>query len=94
MADALKNAKSIAVLDRSQSIGTFPPLYTEVLSSMYNVSSIKNKNNQSGMIHDTRYMIQSYIYGLGGRDILQADIEKVFADLKEGKVGNKIKYIQ
>ena len=94
VAEALKNAKSIAVLDRSQSIGTFPPLYTEVLSSMYNVSSIKNKNNQSGMIHDTRYMIQSYIYGLGGRDILQADIEKVFADLKEGKSGNKIKYIQ
>ncbi len=79
-AEALKNAKSIAVLDRSQSIGTFPPLYTEIVNSLHNS---KNYNLKA----------KSYIYGLGGRDILQTDIEKVFTDLKKNKLENKINYI-
>lgn len=79
-AEALKNVKSIAVLDRSQSIGTFPPLYMEIVNSLY-------------QIPDTKYQIQSYVYGLGGRDIFQKDIEEVFKNLKEGKIENKIKYI-
>lgn len=80
VAEALKNAKAIAVLDRSQSIGTFPPLYTEIVNSLY-------------QILDTKYQIQSYVYGLGGRDIWQKDIEKVFADLKARNFENKIRYI-
>jgi len=38
---ALKNAKNIAVLDRSQSIGAMPPFYTEVLAALRtnNISS-------------------------------------------------------
>ena len=38
--------------------------------------------------------IASYIYGLGGRDTLRKDIEKVFKDMKEGEISNKIKYIK
>jgi pyruvate ferredoxin oxidoreductase alpha subunit len=80
IAIALKNAKSIAVLDRSQSIGTYPPLYMEIINSLHNAKSYKLKAS-------------SYIYGLGGRDIFQKNIEEVFIDLKKGKFENKIKYI-
>ena len=33
IAEALKNAKSIAILDRAQSIGTMPPLYMEITNA-------------------------------------------------------------
>ena len=81
IARVLKNVKSIAVLDRSQSIGTFPPLYMEIVNSLY-------------LIPDTKYQIHSYVYGLGGRDILQTDIEKVFADLGKEEFSPAIKYIR
>lgn len=93
IAEVLKNAKSIVVLDRAMSFGTFPPIYQDVLSSMYNVLSIDRENKKS-MIHDTRYMIQSYVYGLGGRDIFQKDIENVFDYLIENKISKEIKYIK
>jgi pyruvate ferredoxin oxidoreductase alpha subunit len=64
IAESLKNAKEIIVLDRAQSIGTNPPFYSEVVNSMYKVESIKP--------------IKSYVYGLGGRDIFQKQIEDVF----------------
>ncbi|MBU2028353.1 pyruvate ferredoxin oxidoreductase, partial [Patescibacteria group bacterium] len=81
VAEALKNIKSIAVLDHSQSIGTYPPLYTEIVNSLFHVPC--------SMLH-----VLSYIYGLGGRDILQKDIEEVFRELKEEKTENKIQYIR
>lgn len=92
ISEVLKNAKNIAVLDRAMSLGTYPPIFQEVLSSMYNVSSIKNKNEKY-IIHNTKYIIQSYVYGLGGRDLFQKDIEKVFKELISGNISNEIKYI-
>jgi pyruvate ferredoxin oxidoreductase alpha subunit len=80
VAGVLKNIKSIAVLDRSQSIGTFPPLYMEIINTLFKIQNSKLK-------------IQSYVYGLGGRDIFQSDIEKVFAQLEKGESENKIKYV-
>jgi len=38
--------------------------------------------------------IASYVYSLGGRDIFQKDIEKVFQDLKETKFSKEIRYIK
>ncbi|KKQ13856.1 MAG: Pyruvate synthase subunit PorA [Candidatus Moranbacteria bacterium GW2011_GWF1_36_78] len=70
IAESLKNAKEIIVLDRAQSIGTFPPFYSEITKSLYEAKEIKN--------------IKSYVYGLGGRDIFQKQIEDVFADKIEG----------
>jgi pyruvate ferredoxin oxidoreductase alpha subunit len=73
MVEALKNSKEIIVLDRAQSIGTNPPFYSEIINSLYGVADIK---------------ISSFIYGLGGRDIFQKQIE----DVLKGKI--KDKYIK
>ncbi len=75
IAVALKNAKEVIVLDRAQSIGTNPPFYAEIVNSLYQMP-------------DTKYKIRSFVYGLGGRDIFQKQIEDVFS----GK--HKEKYIK
>lgn len=77
---ALAHVSKIAVLDRAISFGAFPPLYQDIVSSVYHASSRKPD-------------IASYVYGLGGRDTMQKDLEKVFQDLEEGEVGNKVKYL-
>lgn len=73
---ALKNAKSIAVLDRSFAYGSIPPLYSDVLAS----------------IHNTNIKAQSYVFGLGGRDIFEKDIVKVFEDLINDKINKEVSY--
>lgn len=78
--EALKNAKVVAVLDRAMSFGTYPPIYSDIINSLY-------------QIPDTKYQIQSYVYGLGGRDIFQKDIENVFNNLISGNISDKIEYI-
>ncbi|MEK7598763.1 MAG: pyruvate ferredoxin oxidoreductase [Patescibacteria group bacterium] len=93
IAEALKNTKNIAVLDRAMSIGTMPPLYMEIINSLHETSGIDKKDKETYIIHNTRYKIHSYIYGLGGRDIFAADIEKVYDDLIQGEISSGIKYI-
>lgn len=65
--------KKIAVLDRSLSFGTFPPIYSEIKK----------------LISD----VQSYVYGLGGRDVFSSDIKKVFDDLKNKEVSDEIRFL-
>ena len=76
----LAHIKKIAVLDRAISFGAYPPLYQDVFNAVSHASSRKPD-------------VASYIYGLGGRDTLQKDIEKVYKDLEEGEISNKIKYL-
>jgi len=76
---ALKNAKSVAVLDRSISYGNYSPVFTEVKSALYD---LKNKPK-----------LANYIYGIGGRNIGLDDLEKVFNDLIKNTIFNKVKYI-
>jgi pyruvate ferredoxin oxidoreductase alpha subunit len=80
IAEALKNAKAIAVLDRAMSFGTYPPIYSDIINSLYSVKSCELR-------------VASYVYGLGGRDIFQGDIENVFNDLISGNISNEIGYI-
>ncbi|MFA5871342.1 MAG: pyruvate ferredoxin oxidoreductase [Parcubacteria group bacterium] len=77
--DALKKAKSIAVLDRSISFGSVAPLYGEIVNSLFSILS-------------SPFSIHSYIYGLGGREIFAKDIKKVYEDLKVTSK-EKVKYI-
>ncbi|OGF11629.1 MAG: hypothetical protein A3K15_04745 [Candidatus Edwardsbacteria bacterium GWE2_54_12] len=67
-----RGIKTVAVLDRSDSVGGFGgPVFTEVRSALY------------GSAHKPQ--IAGVVYGLGGREIDMEQIEKLFMDLKDGK---------
>ena len=84
IAEALKNVKAIAVLDKADSLNAAGgALYEDVVTGLYNKQlSIPTVN---------------YIYGIGGRDTKSDDIEKVYNDLseivKDGKVENHYRYL-
>jgi len=84
LVDALKSMKAIAVMDRSASFGALGgPVFAELRSAFYgNVSGIPLVN---------------YIYGLGGRDVPDTDIEIVYRDLDKiassGEVGELVTYL-
>ena len=84
LADSLKNAKSIAVLDKADSLnGAGGALFEDTISGMY-VSNI-------------HVPTVNYIYGIGGRDTTVNDIKKVYGDLLEvsntGNIGNPYRYL-
>jgi len=80
IANALKNLKGVAVLDKAMSIGTYPPIYSDIVNSLFAANA--------------SVPAQSYVYGLGGRDVFQKDIENVFEDLLKWKFSKEIKYIK
>jgi len=81
---ALSGCKAIAVMDRADSMnGAGGPLFTDVTSAMYGrVEGVKAIN---------------YIYGLGGRHVINDDIEVVYNELleivKTGKVKEVFNYL-
>ena len=84
LADALKNLKVLAIMDKADSVnGMCGPMYSEIVAALA-------KQN----VH---IPTSNYIYGLGGRDVKQADIEKVYNDLlyslKDSKFENKTYYL-
>ena len=84
IAEALKNAKSIAVLDKADSLnGAGGALFEDVTSSMFTNNVFISTIN--------------YIYGIGGRDTKVEDIESVFNDLSKidanKKVENPYRYL-
>jgi len=69
VAKALQNIKNIAVLDKSDAVsGMGGPVFEEIKSALY-------KKSRSKLVN--------YIFGLGGRDIKLAEIEKVYSELKK-----------
>jgi len=76
---ALAGVKKMAVLDRSASVGAGAPLYTEIKSALYDA--------------DINIPLQSYIFGLGGRDIFEYEIEAVYSDLFAGRGDEGQRYI-
>ncbi len=85
VAEALKNAKAIAVLDKADSLnGVGGALYEDVVSGMF-----------ASNIHVPTV---NYVYGIGGRDTTVNDIKKVYTDLAEivknnGNIGNPYRYL-
>ena len=82
--DALKHAKAIAILDKSTSINNAgSSIYTDVTSAMFT--------------ENVHVPIVNYIYGLGGRDVKEEHIQKVFDELEEvkktGNIGNPFRYL-
>lgn len=84
IANSLKNLKAVAIMDKADSINAYGgPLFTDVTSAMHTCKI------------DT--LALNYIYGLGGRDVKESDIESVYTDLievaKTGKITEVIKYL-
>jgi len=80
VAKVLKKVKNVAVLDRAISFGAKPALYSDIVNTVFQ--------------GDLKANVNSYIYGLGGRDIFRKDIEKVFSDLEKGNRKKEIQYIK
>jgi pyruvate ferredoxin oxidoreductase alpha subunit len=76
---ALAGAKAVAVLDRSMAFGAGAPIYSDVKSALYDLSE--------------KPKLQSYVFGMGGRDLFDDHIEAVFESLLRGETSAKQKYI-
>lgn len=70
IAEALKNVKAVAVMDRAESYTNHGgPLGADVMAALFRAKSAAHAIN--------------IVYGLGGRDVRVEDMEKVFAELKQ-----------
>ena len=83
IAEAIKNCKAVAILDRADGYAaTGGPLFSEIRSALY------DKTNKP--------LTTNYIYGLGGRETTDVHIKEVFEDLKKiastGKVDTSVQY--
>ena len=81
---ALKNIKTIAVMDKSMSFGGFGgPVFNEIRNALYDSKE-----------HPT---IVNYIFGLGGRDSSPRDLRRIYEDLirvnKTGRVESVVHYL-
>ncbi|MFH0905847.1 MAG: pyruvate ferredoxin oxidoreductase [archaeon] len=79
----LKQAKQIIVLDRSESIGSQAPLYKDVCLTIFNNSIDKSKEKPK---------VYSYVFGLGGREFSDRQIEELLLNHLSGKIP-KEKYL-
>ena len=84
IAEALKNAKAIAIMDRAESFnGCGGPLGAEVRGALAVAGSTAKTVN--------------YIYGIGGRDVRVENLESVFEDMlevvKSGNAGEPYRYL-
>lgn len=80
---ALKDKEVIAVLDRADSLNAFGgPLFSDIRSLLYGSS---------------KATITNYIYGLGGREVTEADLNSVIDDsleiVKTKKVKQELTYL-
>lgn len=84
VAKALSHLKAVAVLDKSDSLNAIGgALFEDVVSSMY--------------IAKQNVPVVNYVYGIGGRDTTEKEINSVYTDLaeiaKDGKVENPYRYL-
>ncbi|MCD6496643.1 MAG: pyruvate ferredoxin oxidoreductase [Candidatus Aenigmarchaeota archaeon] len=79
VARALSKAKNVAVLDRSMSFGAHAPLYGEIRNALYEM--------------EKKPGLQSYVFGLGGRDLLESHVRQAFNDMLTGKVSREKRYL-
>ncbi|MGN0297859.1 MAG: transketolase C-terminal domain-containing protein [Lachnospiraceae bacterium] len=76
MAQALKNCKAIAIMDRCESYsGQGGPLGAELMAALYRAKVTAEAVN--------------IVYGLCGRDVTVADIERVYEALRQMAAGTK-----
>lgn len=80
IAEALKGVKAVAVLDRADSFGGYGPLFSEICGVV--------------MSMDKKPLMINKIYGLGGRDYLPDQAEKVLDELTEIVESGKVKLVK
>ncbi|MEZ4603025.1 MAG: hypothetical protein R2861_06370 [Desulfobacterales bacterium] len=68
MAEALKNAKIVTVLDRSESMGAHGPLFCEIRTALFDAPE--------------KPLVYSRTFGLGGRELFMSDIHDIFEENK------------
>ena len=84
IAEALKNLKAIAVLDKADSLNAAGgALFEDITSGMF--------------VNNVQVPTVNYVYGIGGRDTTVEELEKVYKDLLEikesGKIENPYRYL-
>lgn len=84
IADALKNVKAVAIMDRTESYNDCcGPLGAEVTAALYRAKS--------------DCLAINYVYGLGGRDVRVEDMKGVYAELEKiaqsGETGETYRYM-
>ena len=84
IATALEHLKAVAILDKAASLnGAGGALFEDVTSAMY--------------VNEKHVPMVNYVYGIGGRDTTEKQLESVYADLEkiaeEGKVENPYRYL-
>ena len=84
IAEALSHLKAVAVLDKADSLNAAGgALFEDVVSAMY--------------VSGKQVPMVNYVYGIGGRDTTEKQLESVFLDLGEivqtGKVENPYRYL-
>ena len=77
VADALKTAKAVCVMDRADSFGGFGPMHMEIASAL--------------MMNGGKPALINKIYGLGGRDFLPEHAEHVLSELNDIAKGGKVR---
>lgn len=75
MREALTKFKVVGVFDRSLAFGAHAPLYSEIRNALYEA--------------EKKPMLQSYVYGLGGRDLFKSEVKKAFEELLSGNVNSE-----
>lgn len=76
--EALKNAKAVAIMDKSSPAGAMGAMFNEVSAAIYQAAT----NN--------RPILSNYVYGLGERDLTQKDIRKIYSELAENVKAGKL----
>ncbi len=69
VAQALKNARSVIILERVSGFGTYSPLYNEISAGLYHYP------NKPKMVN--------YVFGLGGRNFGMSDALGLFNELEK-----------
>ena len=77
--EALKSAKAVCVMDRADSYGGMGPLYMEIASALY---------PHKGPV------LFNKVYGLGGRDLMPADVDQVLNETAEVAKSGKAKMVK
>ena len=84
VAEALSHLKAVAILDKADSLNAAGgALFEDVTSAMY--------------VNKKQVPMVNYVYGIGGRDTTEKQLESVYTDLTEivktGEIGNPYRYL-